>query len=73
MVSEYPVCLPGTLNAKKDLSRILDVDVRTLVDVENPLFEYELNIIRVVSYLELGEKAVICCSAGVSRSNAIAL
>jgi hypothetical protein len=28
-----------------------------LVDGENPLFEYELNIIRVVSYLELGEKA----------------
>jgi len=49
------------------------VDVRTLVDGENPLFEYELNIIRVVSYLELGEKAVICCRAGVSRSNAIAL
>jgi protein-tyrosine phosphatase len=49
------------------------VDVRTLVDGENPLFEYELNIIRVVSYLELGEKVVICCSAGISRSNAIAL
>ena len=28
---------------------------------------------RVVSYLELGEKVVICCRAGVSRSNAIAL
>jgi protein-tyrosine phosphatase len=49
------------------------VDVRILVDGENPLFEYELNIIRVVSYLELGEKVVICCRAGVSRSNAIAL
>ena len=47
--------------------------MRTLVDGENPLFEYELNIIRVVSYLELGEKVVICCRAGVSRSNAIAL
>jgi protein-tyrosine phosphatase len=41
--------------------------------MENPLFEYELNIMRIVSYLELGEKVVICCLAGVSRSNAIAL
>jgi hypothetical protein len=49
------------------------VDVRTLVDGENSLFEYELNITRVVSYLEIGEKVVICCRAGVSRSNAIAL
>jgi protein-tyrosine phosphatase len=49
------------------------VDVRTLVDGENSLFEYELNIVRVVSYLEMGEKVVICCRAGVSRSNAIAL
>jgi hypothetical protein len=49
------------------------VDVRTMVDGENSLFEYELNIIRVVSYLEIGEKVVICCRAGVSRSNAIAL
>jgi hypothetical protein len=47
--------------------------VRMLVGGENPLFGYELNIIRVVSYLELGEKAVICCRAGVFRSNAIAL
>jgi hypothetical protein len=30
--------------------------VRTVVDGENPLFEYELNIMRVVSYLELVEK-----------------
>ena len=44
-----------------------------MVDGENPLFEYELNIIRAVSYLELGDKVVICCRAGVSRSNAIAL
>lgn len=47
--------------------------MRTLVYGENPLFEYELNIMRVVIYLELGEKVVICCRAGVSRSNAIAL
>lgn len=29
--------------------------MNTLVDVENPLFEYELNIMHVVSFLELGE------------------
>ncbi|HXX97108.1 MAG TPA: hypothetical protein VEL11_08345 [Candidatus Bathyarchaeia archaeon] len=28
---------------------------------------------RVVSYLELGEKVVVCCSHGMNRSNAIAL
>jgi hypothetical protein len=28
------------------------------VDGENPLFEYELNIMHVVSFLELGEKVV---------------
>jgi len=49
------------------------VDVRMLVDGGNPLFEYKLNIVRVVSYLELGEKSVICCRASVSRSDAIAL
>jgi protein-tyrosine phosphatase len=63
----YSECKEGSI----DNFRI--VDVRTLVDGENPLFEYELNIIRVVSYLELGESVVICCHAGVSRSNAIAL
>jgi len=71
---EEPGLLAGYSECKEgffDNFRI--VDVRTLEDGENPLFEYELNIIRVVSYLELGEKAVICCRAGVSRSNAIAL
>ena len=67
LLKGYSECKEGLI----DDFRI--VDVRTLVDGENPLFEYELNIIRVVSYLELGEKVVICCRAGVSRSNAIAL
>ncbi|MGB8937869.1 MAG: dual specificity protein phosphatase family protein [Candidatus Nitrosopolaris sp.] len=67
MLKGYSECKEGLI----DNFRI--VDVRTLVDGENPLFEYELNIIRVVSYFELGEKVVICCRAGVSRSNAIAL
>ena len=39
----------------------------------NHLTEYILNILRVTSYLEIGEKVVICSCAGVSRSNAIAL
>ena len=48
------------------------IDVRTLID-EDTLSEYLLNILRVTSYLEIGEKVVICCRAGESRSNAIAL
>ena len=44
-----------------------------MIDGENPLLEYKLKIMRVLSYLELGEKVVICCRAGISRSNAIAL
>ena len=49
------------------------IDVRTLIDGDNTLSEYTLNIFRVTSYLEISEKVVICCRAGVSRSNAIAL
>src|SRR5919197_1358500 len=49
------------------------VDVRTLIDGPNPLFEYKLNIMRVTSYLEVDEKVVICCRLGISRSNAVAL
>ncbi|MGA9151115.1 MAG: hypothetical protein WBZ36_11100 [Candidatus Nitrosopolaris sp.] len=67
LLSGYSECKEGFI----DNFRI--VDVRTLVDGENSLFEYGLNIVRVVSYLEMGEKVVICCRAGVSRSNAIAL
>jgi protein-tyrosine phosphatase len=48
------------------------IDVRTLVDEDNSLSQYMLNI-RVTSYLEVGEKVVICCRVGVFRSNAIAL
>jgi hypothetical protein len=33
---------------------------------------YLLNIVRVTSYLEIGEKVVICSYTGVSGSNAIA-
>ena len=63
----YSECKQGSI----DNFRI--VDVRTLVDGPNALFDYELNIMRVVSYLEVGEKVAICCRLGISRSNAIAL
>jgi hypothetical protein len=52
------------------------VDVRTLLegqDNNNPISEYLLNIVRVTSYLEIGEKVVICSYAGVSRSNTMAI
>jgi hypothetical protein len=50
------------------------IDVRVLREFDTPSsFEYKLNIMRVASYLELGEKVVICCSHGMNRSNAIAL
>jgi protein-tyrosine phosphatase len=67
LLSGYSECKEGFI----DNFRI--VDVRTLVDGDNSLFEYGLKIVRVVSYLEMGEKVVICCRAGISRSNAIAL
>jgi hypothetical protein len=72
MVLENPVCSRGTLNARKDLSTNLGSSMKTMVNGENSLIEYELNIVRVVSYLEMGEK-VVFCRASVSRSNAIAL
>ena len=63
----YSECKQGLI----DNFRI--IDVRTLVDGLNPLFDYELNIMRVISYLEVDEKVVICCRLGISISNAIAL
>ena len=49
------------------------INVRTLIDGDNIPSDYLLNIVRVTSYLELGEKVVICCRVGASRSNAIAV
>jgi hypothetical protein len=50
------------------------IDVRVLPEFDAPSSsEYKLNIMRVISYLELGEKVVVCCSHGMNRSNAIAL
>ena len=69
-----PGILKGYSECKQGLiDKFRIVDVRTLIDGPNSLFDYELNIIRVISYLELDEKVVICCRLGISRSNAIAL
>ncbi|HYA83152.1 MAG TPA: hypothetical protein VEH06_06855, partial [Candidatus Bathyarchaeia archaeon] len=41
------------------------IDVRVLPEFDAPsASEYKLNIARVTSYLELGEKVVVCCSHG---------
>jgi protein-tyrosine phosphatase len=69
-----PGILKGYSECKQGLiDRFRIIDVRTLIDGPNPLFDYELNIMRVISYLEIDEKVVICCRLGISRSNAIAL
>lgn len=49
------------------------IDVRMLDDLGNRQEDYELNILRVTSELFEGNKVVICCDTGQSRSNAIAL
>ena len=49
------------------------VDVRMLnKDTPNPIQDYMLNIMRVTSWLECGNKVVICSSTGRSRAAAIA-
>jgi rhodanese-related sulfurtransferase len=57
----------------KDDFRIIDVRTLPEFDAPSSLSEYKLNIMRVTSYLELGEKVVVCCSHGMNRSNSIAL
>jgi protein-tyrosine phosphatase len=49
--------------------------VRVLSDFgeDNQISDYSLNILRAISWLQIGQKVVICCSTGQSRSNAIAL
>ena len=63
----YSECKQGLI----DKFRI--VDVRTLIDGPNSLVDYELNMTRAITYLEIDEKVVVCCRLGISRSNAIAL
>jgi hypothetical protein len=68
-LSGYVDCKIGLI----DDFRIIDVRVLPEFDAPSSPSEYELNIMRVISYLELGEKVVVCCSHGMNRSNAIAL
>lgn len=67
LLQGYSECKQGLI----DKFRI--VDVRTLNDGQNSLVDYELNIMRVISYLETDENVVVCCRLGISGSNAIAL
>ena len=68
-LSSYIDCEIGLI----DDFRIIDVRVLPEFDTPSSPSEYKLNIARVTSYLELGEKAVVCCSHGMNRSNTIAL
>jgi hypothetical protein len=68
-LSDYVDCEIGF----KDDFRIIDVRILPEFDAPSSLSEYKLNIMRVTSYLELGEKVVVCCSHGMNRSNSIAL
>jgi hypothetical protein len=52
--------------------RIIDVRVLPEFDPPSSPSEYKLDIMRVTSYLELGENVVVCCSHGMNRRNAIA-
>jgi hypothetical protein len=53
--------------------RIIDVRILPEFTAPSSLSELKLNLIRVTSYLELGDKVAICCSRGMNRSNALAL
>ena len=68
-LSGYVDCEIGFI----DDFRIIDVRILPEFVCPSSPSEYELNIMRATSYLELGEKVVVCCSHGMNRSNAIAL
>ena len=67
-LSGYVDCEIGVI----DDFRIINVRILPEFDPPSPS-EYKHNIMRVASYLELGEIVVISCSHGMNRSNAIAL
>jgi hypothetical protein len=67
---------PSELSGYVDLIddfRIIDVRVLPEFDPPSSPSEYKLDIMRVTSHLELGEKVVACCSHGMNGSNTIAL
>lgn len=49
------------------------VDVRDILDESQPTEVYEKTIDRAITALNENKKIVICCGAGQSRSNAIAI
>ena len=57
-LSGYVDCEIGLI----DDFRIIDVRVLPEFDAPSSPSEYKLNIMRVTSYLELGEKVVVCLS-----------
>ena len=68
-LSAYVDCEIGLI----DDFRIIDVRVLPEFVAPSSPSEYKLNTMRVTSYLEVGEKVVVCCSHGMNGSNAIAL
>ena len=68
-LSDYVDCEIGFI----DDFRITDVRILPEFVPPSSPSEYRLNIMRVTSYLELGEKVVVCCSHGMNRSNVIEL
>lgn len=70
-------CYPHT---KEQLLTGNEVDGWTIVDCRdmldeggNPISLYKEKIDQVLEFLKQGKKVVICCGAGMSRSNAIAI
>src|SRR5262245_26598532 len=62
-LSSYVDCEIGLI----DDFRMIDVRVLPEFDTPSSPSEYKLNIVRVTSYLELGEKVVVCCSHGMKQ------
>jgi hypothetical protein len=59
-LSSYVDCEIGLI----DDFRMIDVRVLPEFDTPSSPSEYKLNFVRVTSYLELGEKVVVCRSHG---------
>ena len=63
-LSSYVDCEIGLI----DDFRMIDVRVLPEFDTPSSPSEYKLNIVRVTSYLELGEQVVVCCSHGILKA-----
>ena len=57
-----------------ELDNIKIIDVRDLVDkAGNQSETIKEKIMTGVKYLQSGEKTIVCCDYGISRSNAVAI